>query len=94
MEYKVVTQRLRLVRKIKGWTLHEVEKHSNGEINAISLGSWERGDRKPTLERLLILCNEVYKVPLSAIVSGSHDEFIKQTLTTIYADPNYLPRER
>jgi transcriptional regulator with XRE-family HTH domain len=87
VEYKEITYRLRLVRKIKGWTLHEVEKHSNGEINAIALGSWERGDRKPTLERLLVLCNEVYKVPLSAVVSGSHDDFIKQAITTIYADP-------
>jgi transcriptional regulator with XRE-family HTH domain len=95
MEYKVITRRLRLVRQIKGWTLHEVEKHSNGEINAIALGSWERGDRKPTLERLLVLCNEVYKVPLAAVVSSSDDEFIKQTLTTIYADPSYLlPKER
>ena len=85
-EYKVVLQRLRLVRKIKGWTLHEVEKHSNGEINAIALGSWERGDRKPTLERLLALCNG-YSVPLSAIVGGSDEEFIKQLVT-------HLPRER
>ncbi len=101
MEYKEITYRLRLVRKIKGLTLHEVEKHSNGEINALALGSWERGDRKPTLERLLVLFSEVYRVPLSAVVSGSHDEFIKQMLTTIYADPKdpnllskYLPKDK
>ena len=79
-EYKVVLQRLRLVRKIKGWTLQEVEKKSNGKINAIALGSWERGDRKPTLERLLALCDG-YSVPLSAIVSGSDEEFMKQLIT-------------
>jgi hypothetical protein len=86
VDYKEITNRLRLVRQIKGWTLHEVEKNSNGEINAIALGSWERGDRKPTLERLLILCNEVYKVPLSAVVSGNYDDFIKQALTTLYGE--------
>ena len=86
VEYKEITNRLRLVRKIKGLTLHEVEKQSNGEINAIALGSWERGDRKPTLERLLVLCNEVYKVPLSAVVSGNHEDFIKQALTTLYGE--------
>jgi transcriptional regulator with XRE-family HTH domain len=86
VEYKEITYRLRLVRKIKGWTLHEVEKHSNGKINGIALGSWERGDRKPTLERLLVLCNEVYKVPLSAVVSGSHEDFIRQALITLYGE--------
>jgi transcriptional regulator with XRE-family HTH domain len=85
-EYKVVLQRLRLVRKIKGWTLHEVERNSNGKINAIALGSWERGDRKPTLERLLALCDG-YSVPLSAIVSGSDEEFMKELIT-------HLPREK
>lgn len=101
MEYEVVLERLRLVRKIKGFTLHGVAKHSNGKINAIVLGSWERGDRKPTLERLLVLCNEVYKVPFSAIVSGSDDEFMKQILASYTHEDSinkifssYLPKER
>ena len=101
VEYKEITHRLRLVRKIKGWTLHEVEKQSNGEINAIALGSWERGDRKPRLEQLLVLCNKVYGFPLSAVISNDHDEFMKQILASYNHEDfikkkfsSYLPKER
>jgi len=87
-EYKLILQRLRLVRKIKGWTLNEVEQYSHGEVCAVVLGSWERGTRKPSLERLLILCNEIYRVPLSSIVSGSHEDFIKQMVAS------YMPKEK
>jgi transcriptional regulator with XRE-family HTH domain len=87
-DYTLVLQRLRTVRKVKGWTLHEVEQYSHGEVNAIVLGSWERGTRKPSLERLLKLCNEIYRVPLSAIVSGSNEDFIKQMVAS------FIPKEK
>ena len=76
-KYLEVRQRLRTVRKVKGWTLHEVEKYSHGEICSVVLGSWERGNRKPTLERLLFLCEDIYRIPLSAIVSDNDEDFRK-----------------
>ena len=87
-DYKLILQRLRSVRKIKGWTLRHVEEYSHGEISAIVLGSWERGTRKPSLERLLVLCNEIYHVPFSAIVTNSHEDFIKQMVAS------YLPDQK
>lgn len=86
--YTLVLQRLRTVRKVKGWTLHEVEEYSHGEVCAVVLGSWERGTRKPSLERLLKLCEEIYRVPLSAIVSGSHEDFITQLVAS------HLPKKK
>jgi transcriptional regulator with XRE-family HTH domain len=57
-KYVEVRNRLRTVRKVKGWTLREVEEYSHGDICAVVLGSWERGTRKPTLERLMFLCED------------------------------------
>jgi len=92
-KYVEVRARLRTVRKVKGWTLREVEEYSHGDICAVVLGSWERGNRKPTLERLLFLCEDIYRVPLSAIVSGSHEDFIEQ-LVANYLPPLYIRGEK
>jgi transcriptional regulator with XRE-family HTH domain len=73
--YLEVRNRLRTVRKVKGWTLREVEEYSHGDILAVVLGSWERGNRKPTLERLLYLCEDIYRIPLSAIISNNDEDF-------------------
>jgi transcriptional regulator with XRE-family HTH domain len=75
--YVEVLNRLRTVRKVKGWTLREVEEYSHGDVCAIVLGSWERGTRKPTLERLMFLCEDIYRIPLSAILSNNDEDFRK-----------------
>lgn len=80
--YSEVRQRLRTIRKIKGWTLSEVEQYSHGAVRAVVIGSWERGNRNPPLERLLFLCEEIYHVPLSSIVSGSQEDFMKQVVAS------------
>jgi len=76
-DYAEVRKRLRKFRDVKGLSLHNVESLSRGEFMAVTLGSWERGDRKPTLERLLFLCEEIYRIPISVIVSGDNEEFKK-----------------
>jgi len=76
-DYVEVRKRLRKFRDVKGLSLHNVESLSRGEFMAVTLGSWERGDRKPTLERLLFLCEEIYRIPISVIVSGDNEEFKK-----------------
>jgi transcriptional regulator with XRE-family HTH domain len=82
-KYVEVRARLRTVRKVKGWTLREVEEYSHGDVCAIVLGSWERGTRKPTLERLLFLCENIYRIPLSAIVSDNDEDFRKALVNEI-----------
>ena len=81
--YAEVRNRLRTVRKVKGWTLREVEEYSHGDICAVVLGSWERGNRKPTLERLLYLCEDIYRIPLSAIVGSNYEDFRKALVDEI-----------
>jgi transcriptional regulator with XRE-family HTH domain len=82
-KYVEVRNRLRTVRKVKGWTLREVEEYSHGDICAVVLGSWERGTRKPTLERLMFLCEDIYRVSLSAIISDNDEDFRKELANEI-----------
>lgn len=55
--YKELCARIKAIRIIKGMTLAEVEVLSKGKYKIMTLGSWERGDRKLTLEKFLELCN-------------------------------------
>lgn len=47
-----VGERLRNVRVQKGWSLHDVELHSDGEFKASVLGAYERGERSISVNRL------------------------------------------
>jgi transcriptional regulator with XRE-family HTH domain len=76
--YRTVRKRLRAVRKAKDLTL--VEASRVARISAVTLGSWERGDRKPTLENLLRLCNR-YEVSIESLVK---EEEPIQLLMKIY----------
>jgi len=60
--------RLRAVRKSKGLTLSQVSKQSKGSISAIALGSYERGDRSISTEKLLEIA-ELYGVPVNELLS-------------------------
>lgn len=60
--------RLRAVRKSKGLTLSQVSKQSKGSISAIALGSYERGDRSISIEKLLEIA-ELYGVPVNELLS-------------------------
>lgn len=54
--------RLREARKDTGLTQREVADHL-GLAEAVSVGRWERGETKPTIDRLLELA-ELYGVPV------------------------------
>jgi transcriptional regulator with XRE-family HTH domain len=54
---------LKELRRKKGFTLEEFERHSNGAIKAVVLGSYERGTRAISLARISQLA-ELYEVPL------------------------------
>ena len=56
MQRAPVGIRLRALRHARGWTLRDVEQRSGGKFPASTLGSYERGVRKLSPERLAGLC--------------------------------------
>lgn len=63
-----VGDRLRKVRKDHGFSLMDVQLKSRGEYKAVVVGSYERGDRTPSIARLHSLC-EWYRVPITAVLT-------------------------
>ena len=60
--------RLRTVRISKGLTLSQVSALSEGSISAIALGSYERGDRSLSTEKLFAISN-IYQIPVAELMS-------------------------
>ena len=59
--------RLRAIRTQQGLSLHGVEERSQGRWKAVVVGSYERGDRAVTVQRLAELA-DFYGVPVSALL--------------------------
>ena len=59
-------ERLRIIRKSKGWSLQDVEHHSNGKWKAVVIGSYERGDRAISLKKAISLM-QFYQVPITEL---------------------------
>ena len=51
----IVGARIRAIRREKGWSLKECERQSRGQIKAITLGSYERGDRSLNVETISLI---------------------------------------
>jgi transcriptional regulator with XRE-family HTH domain len=64
---KALGQRLRAIRMQQGLSLHGVEEKSEGRWKAVVVGSYERGDRAVTVQRLAELA-EFYGVPISELL--------------------------
>jgi transcriptional regulator with XRE-family HTH domain len=64
---KALGQRLRAIRMQQGLSLHGVEAKSEGRWKAVVVGSYERGDRAVTVQRLAELA-EFYGVPISELL--------------------------
>jgi len=58
--------KLRMIRKSKGWSLQDVERNSNGKWKAVVIGSYERSDRAISLKKAISLM-EFYQVPMSEL---------------------------
>jgi len=58
--------RMRLIREARHLTLKQAAKLSKGEISAIALGSYERGDRSVSAHKLITIAN-LYEVPISEL---------------------------
>ena len=59
---KTLGARLRAIRTQQGLSLHGVEEKSRGRWKAVVVGSYERGDRSVTVQKLAELA-EFYGVP-------------------------------
>ena len=70
--------RMRLIRESRRLTLIQAAKLSGGQISAIALGSYERGDRSVSAQKLIAIAN-LYEVPVSDLFE---------------APRNFMPEER
>lgn len=64
---KALGARLRAIRTQQGLSLHGVEEKSRGRWKAVVVGSYERGDRAVTVQRLAELA-EFYGVPINELL--------------------------
>jgi transcriptional regulator with XRE-family HTH domain len=64
---KALGARLRAIRTQQGLSLHGVEEKSQGRWKAVVVGSYERGDRAVTVQRLSELA-EFYGVPVNELL--------------------------
>ena len=64
---KSLGARLRAIRRQQGLSLHAVEQRSEGRWKAAVVGSYERGDRAVTVQRLAELA-DFYQVPLTELL--------------------------
>jgi transcriptional regulator with XRE-family HTH domain len=64
---KALGSRLRAIRTQQGLSLHGVEDKSQGRWKAVVVGSYERGDRAVTVQRLAELA-DFYGVPVSELL--------------------------
>jgi transcriptional regulator with XRE-family HTH domain len=68
-ELVALQSRLRAVRISKGLTLSQVSLQSKGAISAIALGSYERGDRSLSTQKLFEI-SQIYGVPVAELLSS------------------------
>jgi transcriptional regulator with XRE-family HTH domain len=73
MDGEYVGDRLRAIRRQKGFSLHDVEARSNQEFKASVLGAYERGERAISVSRLIRLA-ELYRVPPDQLLPRSQQE--------------------
>ena len=78
-------QALREVRRARKWTLADFEKASNGHVKAVVLGSYERGSRSVSVEKLQTIA-KIYGVPVSAFFEGNSVEISTLDLPNITID--------
>src|SRR5918996_664268 len=67
---RALGSRLRAIRTQQNLSLHGVEEKSKGRWKAVVVGSYERGDRAVTVQRLAELA-DFYGVPIRELLPGS-----------------------
>jgi len=83
---------LREMRRARNWTLVDFEKASQGRIKAVVLGSYERGSRSVSVDKLQAIA-EIYAVPIGAFFSQSSIENSTPEVPNIVIDLRRLREE-
>src|ERR1700734_4247394 len=93
---KTLGARRRAIRPQQGLSLHGVEEKSRGRWKAVVVGSYERGDRSVTVQKLAELA-EFYGVPVSELLPGDAAPTPIATAPKLVIDlerMNQLPKEQ
>lgn len=67
-----IAQRIRSLRRERGWSLVDVERLSHGTLKAVVLGSYERGDRALSLNRAIEIAS-IFSVPLHHLLAAPEE---------------------
>lgn len=78
---KALGARLRAVRQQQHLSLHGVERKSNGKWKAVVVGSYERGDRAVSVQRLAELA-DFYGVAVSELLPPEDTPFLSASAGT------------
>ena len=65
-QIETLQSRIRHIRESRHLTLTQAAKLSKGQVSAIALGSYERGDRSVSAQKLITIAN-LYEVPISEL---------------------------
>ena len=86
-------EQLRTIRKSKGWSLQDVERHSNGKWKAVVVGSYERSDRAISLKKAIALM-DFYQVPISELFPESTARITSRSITLdlVKINASFLPQ--
>ena len=88
---KALGAKLRTVRNQQGLSLQAVEARSGGRWKAVVVGSYERGDRAVTVQRLYDLA-EFYSVPLVDLLPETGERVVAEPPDRLIVDLEALGR--
>ena len=86
---KALGARLRAIRTQQGLSLHGVEDKSQGRWKAVVIGSYERGDRAVTVQRLSELA-DFYGVPVNELLPAGAPTIVPEQTSRIVIDLEQL----
>ena len=86
---KVLGLRLRAIRTQQGLSLHGVEEKSQGHWKAVVVGSYERGDRAVTVQRLSELAG-FYGIPVHELLPEGQTTSATEPLSRLVIDLEQL----
>jgi len=86
---KALGARLRAIRSQQSLSLHGVEEKSKGRWKAVVIGSYERGDRAVTVQRLSELA-DFYGVPVSELLPEGATSIVLEPASRIVIDLEQL----
>lgn len=80
-----IAERLRTLRRERGWSLADVERISKGSVKAVVLGSYERCDRTLSVNRAIELAN-IFSIPLIHLLAAPEKSAPVPTGATMMID--------